>query len=151
VVIGVVGALLMLAVVGQSFVAAGATEIDPSQYRLPVRDLASLGDVTTKDPPTFGLKPEAAISAANALYDAKALGASEVQAFLETVTVGGTLASDEPIKDRGVWIVRLSGMAVEQGGPPTEAGKPVAGHILTTAFVFLDAVTGEFIMTVWIE
>ena len=151
IVVGVVAALLMLIAIGQFFVAAGATDLESSHDRLSAQDIASLGDVILGEPPTRGMERNAAMSAANALYDAKALGASGVDAFLETVTVEGTLATDEPISKRAAWVIRLTGMAIDAGGPPTDKGKPAASHVLTTAFIFLDAETGEFLMTVWTE
>lgn len=154
--VGLFGGAILVATLGLNAIghtpsAARAQEIDASRYRLPVQDIGDLGDVTLGVPPTVAISQDAALAAANVQYDAKALGATDVQAFLETVTVGGTLATADPIRDRAVWIVRMSGMAQVQGGPMTEDGTPAAGHVLHTAYIVVDAVTGAVLMAVWVE
>lgn len=148
---GVVGGLLALAVFGQEFVAVGASAIDPASYRLSSEDLGNLGDIAFGEPPTVAIKPDAAVAAAAAVYDPKALGATSVGAYLETVTVGDSAAEDRPVGGQGVWIIKMAGMALAQGAPVSGDGKPGEGRILTTAYVFLDAGSGEFLMTVWTE
>lgn len=125
--------------------------MDPSSFRLPAADLGALGDVSIGTPPAAALPPQTALAAAAAEYDPKALGANETRAFLETISVRGTFGGDVPIVMRAVWIVRMTGMAIEQGGPVKEDGTPAEGHTLHTAYVFIDALTGQFLMTVWSE
>lgn len=153
VVAGVALAAASIAALSFAFLtgSAGVQAVDATAYRLPNDDLGVLGDVSLGTPPLNAIATEAAISSASLEYDPKALGATDVRAFLETVTVRGTLGSDEPIRDRAVWIVRMNGMTVEQGGPATEDGTPVAGHVLRTAYVFVDAVSAQVLMAVWTE
>lgn len=128
--------------------AAVAGPTDPSSHRLPEDDLAKLG-LTIGDPPALALPVEAAEEIAAAHYDPVALGATLVTGYLETVTVDGTARGPSPIVNRGVWIVKMSGMSQEQSGPMPSEGKAPAPAVLTTLYVFLDATSGEFLFAEW--
>lgn len=124
--------------------------IDTAALRLPDQDRSRL-DMA------FGQTPEAAIAASQALsvlreyYDPEVLGARTVDVFLESVTVEGTFRTDAPLRDRSVWIVRMTGMTQEQAGPVGEDGHVGEIHTLRNAYVFVDARTAEFLFTIWTE
>jgi hypothetical protein len=145
----VVSAISLQAIVGSTGPAAGP--IDPSLYRLPADDQTRLSDVTFGEQPTVALPAAAAEKVAGDLYDPAALGATSVDAYLATITVPATARSATPVENQGVWIVRLTGMSQEQPGPITADGVPAQSHFLHRAYVFVDAVTGEFLFTEWQE
>ncbi|HJP71318.1 MAG TPA: hypothetical protein VJ975_06325 [Candidatus Limnocylindria bacterium] len=123
---------------------------DSAALRLPDLDRSRL-DMA------FGQTPEAAIAASQALsvmrehYDPDALGAQTLDVFLESVTVEGTFRTDAPLRERSVWIVRLTGMTQEQAGPVGEDGLAGEIHTLRNAYVFVDAKTAAFLFTIWTE
>ena len=126
--------------------------LDTASPRLPKADVDRVGEDMV-----FGSQPESpAIGRAAALdiaareYDPGLLGASSVDAYLETITMPGTLRSASPIKDRGVWIVRLGGLSQQVGGPLGDVG-PAPLRTLTVAYIVVDATTGEFLLAEWLE
>lgn len=119
-----------------------------SEPRLPASDADRLSDVRVGDPPgAVAIDRDQALRIARDLYDPERAGATSVDAYLETISVPATYRGDDPIRDRPVWIVRLGGLAQVQGGPMTEDGTPARGRVLTVAYVFIDAKTGEFLYT----
>lgn len=143
------GTIAMLVLTGPA--GAIARPIDAAPYRLPADDRTVLSDVTFGDPPTIALDAETAEDLATAQYDPVALGATSVDFYLERITVPGTALSPDPIRDRGAWIMRLGGMTQEQPGPVTADGVTAPGHVLQSAYVFIDAETGEFLFAEWHE
>jgi hypothetical protein len=74
-----------------------------------------------------------------------------VEAYLESATLEGSLGTLDPIEDRPVWNVHLSGMGIVQSGPVTEDGTPAASVVIDNVYVFLDADSGEFLVSIWTE
>lgn len=58
-----------------------------------------------------------------------------------------TMRGDEPIADRPVWIVRYTGLAIPVGGPIREDGRAADGGVFITAYIYIDAITGEWLLT----
>lgn len=131
--------------------ASAVGPVDASSYRLPAEDRARLADLQFGNPPTSAITADAARGIAAREYDPEALGATSIDAFLETLTVPGMAHSDAPIAGRGVWIIRLAGLSQEQPGPITADGVPAPGHILHRAYIFIDADSGEFLFAEWQE
>jgi hypothetical protein len=50
-----------------------------------------------------------------------------------------------------VWNVHLSGMGIVESGPVSEDGTPAASVVIDNVYVFLDAATGEFLVSIWTE
>jgi hypothetical protein len=110
---------------------------------------APAGDIPT--PLTSTLTKEDAIARVTQLYGEDTLGATEVEAYLESATLESSLGTLEPIEDRAVWNVHLSGMGIVDPGPVTEDGTPAASVVIDNVYVFLDADTGEFLVSIWTE
>jgi hypothetical protein len=125
------------------------TDTSGSAPQLPLTDVTRLSDIVT-----FGVPPAGGIPAAQALTAAAQEYAFDettaaISPFLETASVPGTFGTILEIRERPVWIVRCSGLAIPQPGVVTPNGSSTHDRILHTAFVFIDASTGEFLMTVW--
>lgn len=75
------------------------------------------------------------------------LGEGRVDAYLVFLTDPDTLRSDEPIRDRAVWLVRYSGLTIGVAGPPGPDGAAGPSFILKYAYVYVDATTGDWIGT----
>lgn len=147
------GVLITSAIALQLFAssAGAAAPIDASSYRLPAEDRALLIGMTFGEPPTEAVPATTAERLAAEQYDPVALGATSVDTFLETASEPGTFGTDAPVRDRAVWIVRLTGMSQEQPGPMTAEGVPAPSHFLHRAYIFIDAKTGELLFTDWQE
>lgn len=147
------GVLIISAIALQLFAssASAVVPIDAASYRLPAEDRARLIGMAFGEPPTEALPATTAERLAVEQYDPVALGATSVDSFIETVSEPATFGSDAPVRDRAVWIVRLTGMSQEQPGPMTAEGVPAPGHILHRAYIFVDAKTGELLFTDWQE
>lgn len=144
-------ALVALSVLVLARANAASGPIGGFEHRLPSEDVQRLSDVLLGSPPTAVAITEAgALQAAAEHYDAEKLGASSVDAFLETITVLGTMRGPEPLQGRPAWIIRLAGMSQQHGGPFTADG-PATVHVLTVAYVFIDAESGDFMFTEWQE
>ena len=74
-----------------------------------------------------------------------------MEAYLESATLESSLGTLEPIEDHPVWNVHLSGMGIVDPGPVTEDGTPAASVVIDNVYVFLDADTGEFLVSIWTE
>jgi len=135
----------------QTISASGPETIDASAYRMPDADKQRLSTVVFGVPPTEAVSPAKAMAVVGEQYHLAALGA-EADAYLETVTLTLTLRGDRPVLDRPFWIVRLSGFEFERPAPIGADGNRVApSHYLHVGYVFVDARTGEFLMTEWQE
>jgi ferredoxin-NADP reductase len=112
---------------------------------LPAEDVSRLDDVVIHHAaPTPTISRAQALAAAASEYDPAKLGAG-VEAYLERITVEGSLKSANPVRERSVWIIRYSGLSQHVRGP----GDADAAITLTTAYVFIDAETGELLFTDW--
>jgi len=117
--------------------------------RLPAEDVQRLADIMTVESPKVAVVSQPEALATLALHYRTAFLGARVDPYLETVTLTGTLGTNRPITDQPVWIVRLAGFTIEGeglAGAQHESDTPASLH---TAYVFVDATTGEFIMTVW--
>jgi hypothetical protein len=45
----------------------------------------------------------------------------------------------------------MSGLSVERTGPVGEDGTAAVVHTLRRAYAFFDALSGEFLFTIWVE
>lgn len=70
-----------------------------------------------------------------------------VDAYLVSLTDPGTLGGESPIRDRAVWLVHYSGLAIPYTGPIMPDGTPAEGGTIDEAYVVLDAITGEWLFT----
>ena len=123
-----------------------------SSPKLPLADVQRLPDVQFAPPSKTGISRSEALDAVARVYNIKELGPTAIaDAYLERATVLGSLRGPSPIRDREVWIVRLSGFATEEHGPVTQEGKSSAVYYLRVAYVFLDAATGEHLLSLWLE
>jgi hypothetical protein len=145
-------AFLVVALISPAVASAldGATA-SGATYRLPAADVLALQDLMSVSNP---LKPavtgEQAIAVIDGLYS---FGESEVSIdpYLEAVTMPGTFGTDSEIDGRTVWIVRATGLEVTQPAPLSGTGSPTRSHTLHTAYAFVDAKTGDFLLTIWQE
>lgn len=107
--------------------------------------------VFADDLPRLAIPEAAAVAAATKEFDPSELGATRVRAFLANISVPSTEQARTPIVDRNVWIVKLSGMAVPRPGSPVSEDPESPARTLSTAYVFVDAETGDIIYTEWYE
>jgi len=68
--------------------------------------------------------------------------ATKVEAWLRQVT---DPSSPMLLTDRAVWLVHYAGVSIETPSVPRADGGVKPGRLMTNAFVFIDANTGEFI------
>lgn len=125
-----------------------ATDAPP----LPLEDRVRLGGDQLFSPPTgFVIPIKAALDAARAEYDWTQMGAAaKADAFLETVR-NATGRMGSPGDMRVVWIVRLSGVEQDVGGPGLPNGSILPGRTLRHAYIFIDAASGSFLSAAWTE
>lgn len=124
-----------------------AGPIDPTPYRLAAADKERFdGGVEFGYPPTVAIEQRAAESFSAAAYDPVRMKAQAVASYLETISVPATFRATQPIRDRGVWIVRYTGL--EQVTSRPLGAQP---RTLTTLFVFLDAANGQLLFAEWFE
>jgi hypothetical protein len=126
-----------------------AAPVDASAYRVPAKVATLLDDVEISGAPAVAIPAVAAVGIARAEYNFD-LPALEMTPYLATVTSRGTIGTDSPIVDRAVWIVALTGL-VNEVYPPAQPNAKVAPRVLTRLFVFIDALTGEFLYGEWQE
>ncbi len=128
---------------------AGATELPgvPS----PIETAALPADVVALDlhpdpaSPIGAISAEAAIAAADAYAELPPTALAE--AYLMTATDDGTLRSDQPIKQRRIWLVRYTGFALEGAIPePAPGESPGPLVLLRHGYVYVDAVSGEVLL-----
>jgi hypothetical protein len=86
-----------------------------------------------------------AIDVANKEYSYDRV-AKSVTATLMTVT---DPSSREILDKRAVWTVFYAGLDIEGPSIPNADGTVTPGHRFTGAFVFVDANSGEFLMTAY--
>ena len=105
-------------------------------------DITALGTAVT------ALDPDGTISRDQALTVARdQIGGQFVDAQIETYLVSVVDPSTAGLNDRGVWIIKVSGISVSvPGGPPRPDGTIVSRRA-TLAYVYVDAFTGEWITT----
>jgi hypothetical protein len=70
---------------------------------------------------------------------------NRVDAYLGILTDPSTMSG--ALDGLAVWIVRISGLSLEVYGPATPNGPPVYGGTIIHAYIYLDAVTGEWVLT----
>jgi hypothetical protein len=105
-------------------------------------DLEGLGMVISDTSPEGKIGRDEAVAVA--LREQQFAG-GDLDAYLVRLTDPTTA-----ITDRDVWIVRFSGLNIEVPVPDTPSRIPVDGGTITTAYVYVDAVTGEWLLT-WAE
>ena len=126
--------------------------VDASFNPVPEADQVRLGDVEFDDGlPYRALPADAAVDIATSEFKPDEVGASRVDPYLATITIPSTEQARTPITDRETWIVRFSGMSVENPGPTRADGTVAPGQVLRNAYVFLDALSGEVLFTRWTE
>lgn len=132
-------------------IAGAQTALAADEDRIPQEDAATLFELRVGEPPAATkLTKEDALARARELYGEDAMGATQVDAYLESLTLENTLRTPEAIVDRPAWIVHMSGMGIVEAGPITEDG-PAASTVVDNLYVFIDANTGEFLMGIWTE
>lgn len=142
----VVGALAVLAGVGRwttPGAAPGTAEAHAAQGELRA-DLEGLGLVISDTSPQGKIGRDEAVAVALREQGQEFAG-GDVDAYLVRLTDPATA-----ITDRDVWIVRFSGLDVEVPVPDTPSRIPVDGGTVTTAYAYVDAITGEWLLT-WAE
>jgi hypothetical protein len=122
---------------------AGAT-LAAEEQRLPQDDAAILVELEVGETPAPRLTKEDALAKAMELYGEDAMGASKVDAHLVSATPEIALRTPGP-----TWIVHMSGMGMVMTGPAEEEDTPVATAVVDNLYVYIDAVTGEFLMGIW--
>lgn len=120
--------------------------VDESARPVPESDQSTLSHIVF-DPelPRLAVPASFAVEAATKENDPVELGASRVDAYLATITVPSSVDASSPIVDRDVWIIKLSGMSVAR---PGSSDAPDSAT-LSTAYVLVDASTGEVMYTEW--
>jgi hypothetical protein len=138
--------------VGAFIVLAGDAASTENQHPLADDDRVRLGEFTLTAPSTVPLVSiDDAFGAAGREYDwAQMPGRPDIAAALASLTVGPSQGPEAPLNGRLVWIVHVSGIEQYVAGPWTPDG-PLPGRVLRHAYVFIDATTGEFLMTSWTE
>lgn len=129
-----------------------------TQGRQPYADVpvATSVDALPADIEALGLTIAAAstqgkVSATEALGTAEAnhpadFAVGDVSAFLMKVTDPETLGP-VAVRDRPVWLIRLTGLRVPVGGPVRADGTAADGGYVTSAYIYVDAITGEWLLT----
>lgn len=109
-------------------------------------DLGAAGfDVSLSDAVGTITAEQAALRAEQETGDRYADGSTE--AYLVTLTDDGTSRSDEPTRDRVVWLFHYSGLVIPYSGPMLPDGTPAEGGLVTDSYVVIDAFTGNWIYT----
>jgi hypothetical protein len=149
----VVGALVVFGGTAQ-WLASGATAnpsglVEPQATRgeLPVpADLEALG-LGIPDTSSEGkISMDDAVAVALREHGQQFAG-GKIDAYLVRLTDPATAGGDLEITDRDVWIVRFSGLDIQVSGPDTPDRIPVDGGTIEYAYVYVDAVTGEWLLT----
>lgn len=73
--------------------------------------------------------------------------ASGRNAYLVRMTEPLTLRGDAAIEDRLVWLVRSTDLRIPVSGPVREDGTVADGGFVNTGYVYIDALTGEWLLT----
>ncbi len=148
VILGSVGFASLAACVAPGAIPAGSPVDSVELPPLPP-DVLSLG-LTLKpaDPSGMITKTEALRAADVSRISSPGIN---VQAYLVNMTDPSTLTTSVPIMNRNVWLVRYSNFEVTFPGPFTASGSGSVGHVAHFAHVYVDATTGEFILTNWRE
>ena len=89
---------------------------------------------------------EEALAVADEVQD-DAFKSAARDAALVSVSDPTTMRGDEQVSDRPLWIVRYSGLAIPVGGPVREDGTTADGGVFTTAYIYIDAINGEWLFT----
>lgn len=115
-------------------------------------DVARLGEFTLTDASGVpAISMDQAVQVAGNEYDWAAMpGKPAVESALASVTVAASQGREGAVQGRLVWVVHVSGIEQQVDGPWTPEG-PLPGRVLRHAYVFVDAQTGEFLMTSWTE
>jgi len=136
----VVLGLGVLVVAGALLVRFGTTAPGATPTTKLPADIVALG--SSVEP----LAPEGAVSSAEALKIAQdrigpQFESAKVESFLVTITDPDT----PDLTDRGVWIVKVSNIAIPVSGGP-DPSHPLDRRA-TLAYIYVDAITGEWITT----
>ena len=73
-------------------------------------------------------------------------GATSSEAWLRRVTHPN---SPMLLTDRAVWIVHYASVVIRTSSIPLQDGTTQPGRVLTNAFVFIDASSGDFILNTY--
>lgn len=68
-------------------------------------------------------------------------------AFLVTLTDPTVVGADESLRGRSVWVVRYLGLAIPGDGPIREDGTGADGGEFHRMYVYVDAVSGEWLFS----
>jgi hypothetical protein len=112
----------------------------------PVPELANTGIVTSPISPEGEITRDRALDVIRTQYGAMFDG-GRLEASLVAVTDPSTLESDDPIRDRPVWLLKYSGLNLPASAPMRADGTPAEAHALQVAYVYVDAMTGEWLFT----
>lgn len=105
------------------------------------------GGVTVRPVTTTGfITREQALAVADEVQE-EAFKAGDRDAALVSATDPMTIRGDNPVADRAVWIVRYTGLAIPVGGPIRENGTAADGGVFTTAYIYIDAISGDWLLT----
>ena len=72
---------------------------------------------------------------------------SQADAYLVTVTDPATMRGATPIDTRALWLIRFTNLAIPAPAPITADGSSALARPYATGYVYVDAVTGEWLLT----
>ena len=134
--------------------AAGASDQSgiTGAAQLPARDVArlALADIAVEGAATSLISHDQARAAADEQYKWDAIGAT-IDEYLGTVSVLGTIGTPGEVRSRPMWIFHATGLKVVKSGPIRGDGSTAPSPVLSQAYEFVDAFSGEYVMTLWVE
>lgn len=140
--VAVAAALALSATLRPETISAGAPTLTDDTA------LSSMG-LAPADPEE-AIPAEQAIEAAAAQYQLADLKA-EVDTFLYSVTDPASVGTADPMVERPVWIVRITGISLPAPAPLSADGEDTKPINVTRGYIFVDAKSGEWIGTLWTE
>jgi hypothetical protein len=72
---------------------------------------------------------------------------AQADAILARITDEQTGRSGGGVANRLIWLVRYTGFSVPMLGPIRDDGTPADGGFVSRGYVYIDGVTGEWLMT----
>jgi hypothetical protein len=120
---------------------------DSATSRPEARNLGLTGQPIPRS--TVAVTEDQAIAVARSEHPDLAMTSGETTAHLMSATLEGAPSGVEvPVVDRPIWIVRYAGIHYLRSDPSSPPGAPPPSiRVLDHAYVFIDAMTGEAILT----
>ncbi len=119
---------------------------DPPAPTLGTADVQRLDMEFGPADPAGTIAEEVALAAGESINDFSNASGPPT-AFLATVVDAGGGGQGSALAGRRVWVIRYSGVDLEIPGPSVPAPATARSHTARYAYVFLDAVSGQFLLT----